>query len=93
MSFFSFRKRYDNIGVGTKSLGLLQRTTLPPGGSYLGPQWNIQRSMKPQSAPGFMILNNAYVLSNSLRPNTRNGMGMPGQYGSAPLAQQKDNSR
>lgn len=85
MGWFTFRKTYDDIGVGTKSMGLLPRTTLPPGGSYLGPQWNIKRSLGPLSAPGFMILNGATV------PNTLRGSGVyiPGQYGSAPLAEQK----
>jgi len=83
-SFFSFRKRYDNIGVGTKDLGLLPRTTLPAGGSYLGPQWNIKRSMAPQSAPGFMILNGA-VMPNTLRGS---GVYVPGQYALTPLVKQ-----
>lgn len=83
MGMFSFLKRYDNIGVGTRDLGLRQFQTLPAGGSYLGPQWNIKHSMKPFSAPGFMILNGATV------PNTLRGSGVyiPGQLGSAPLAQ------
>lgn len=90
MSWFSFKKRYDNVGVGTTDLGLLPFQTLPPGGSYLGPQWNIHRSMKPLSAPGFMILNGATV-PNTLRGN---GIGIAGQYALMPLAQQgQDNSQ
>jgi hypothetical protein len=87
MGFFSFKKTYDNIGVGTKDLGLLQRTTLPAGGSYLGPMWNIKRSMAPVGAPGFMILNGATV------PNTLRGSGVyiPGQYALSPLAQPPSN--
>jgi hypothetical protein len=88
MGLFTFRKTYDNIGVGTKDLGLLPRTTLPLGGSYLGPQWNIKRSMAPQSAPGFMILNGATV-PNTLRSS---GVYIPGQYALSPLAQ-KSNSQ
>lgn len=84
MAWFTFRKRYDNIGVGTKDLGLLPRTTLPPGGSYLGPQWNIKRSFAPLSAPGFMILHGATV-PNTLRSS---GVYVPGQYAMAPLTQQ-----
>ena len=78
MGWFSFTKRYDNIGVGTKDLGLLPRTTVPAGGSYLGPQWNIRRSLAPVSAPGFMILNGAVV------PNTLGGSGI-GIPGTIPL--------
>lgn len=87
MGWFTFKKRFDNIGVGTKDLGLLPRTTPPPGGSYLGPQWNIHRSLAPFSAPGFLVLNGATV------PNTLqgNGIGIPGQYALSPLAQQNNN--
>jgi hypothetical protein len=85
MGWFSFTKRYDNIGVGTTDLGLRPFQTLPPGGSYLGPQWNIKRSMAPQSAPGFMILNGA-VVPNTLRGN---GLGLAGTYMLMPLAQQQ----
>ena len=84
MGWFSFKKRYDNIGVGTKDLGLLPRTTPPPGGSYLGPQWNIHRSLAPIGAPGFMILNGA-VVPNTLRSS---GIGIPGQFALSPLASQ-----
>lgn len=84
MGMFSFFKRYDNIGVGTTDLGLRQFQTLPAGGSYLGPQWNVKRSMAPFSAPGVMILNRV-VMPNSLRGN---GLGIPGQYALSPLAQQ-----
>ena len=87
MAWFNFKKRYDNIGVGTKDLGLLPFQTLPPGGSYLGPQWNIRRSMAPIGAPGFMILNGA-VVPNTLRGN---GLGIAGQYALMPLAQQSNN--
>lgn len=85
MGWFTFRKRYDNVGVGVRDQGLLRRTTLPPGGSYLGPQWNIRRSMAPISAPGLMILNGA-VVPTSLRGN---GLLIPGQYAMTPLASQK----
>lgn len=85
MGFFSFRKNADNLGVGTKNMGLLPRTTLPAGGSYLGPQWNVKRSMAPLGAPGFVILNGA-VVPNSLRGN---GLGIPGQYALTPLAKTK----
>lgn len=84
-SFFNFRKRYDNIGVGTKDLGLLPRTTPPPGGSYLGPQWNIKRSLAPLSAPGLMLAGKTLVMPNSLRAG---GVYIPGQYALSPLAQQ-----
>jgi hypothetical protein len=84
MGFFSFIKTFDNIGVGTKDLGLLPRTTLPAGGSYLGPQWNVRRSMAPIGAPGFMILNGA-VVPNTLRAS---GVYIPGQFALSPLAQQ-----
>ena len=85
MSWFNFRKQYNNIGVGTSDLGLEQFQTIPAGGSYLGPQWNIKRSMAPLSAPGLMILNGA-VVPNTLRGN---GIGIAGQYALMPLAQQK----
>lgn len=88
MGWFTFKKRYDNIGVGTKDLGLLPRTTLPAGGSYLGPQWNIKRSLAPIGAPGFMILNGATV-PNTLRSG---GLFIPGQYALSPLAQQSKGS-
>jgi hypothetical protein len=84
MGFFSFRKTFDNIGVGTKDLGLLPRTTPPPGGSYLGPQWNVKRSMKPFSNPGVMLMGKTLVMPNSLRGN---GMAIPGQFAMTPLAQ------
>lgn len=87
MAWFNFRKRYDNIGVGTKDLGLLPFQTLPAGGSYLGPQWNIRRSMAPLQLPGFMILNGATV-PNTLRGN---GVYIPGQYALYPLAQPPSN--
>jgi hypothetical protein len=83
MAWFSFKKTYDNIGVGTRDLAVLPRTTVPAGGSYLGPQWNIKRSMAPLGAPGFMILNGA-VVPNTLRGN---GLFIPGQYALMPLAQ------
>jgi hypothetical protein len=83
MAWFHFRKSYDNLGVGTRDLGLLPRTTPPPGGSYLGPQWNIHRSLAPLSAPGFMILNGA-VVPNTLRGS---GIGIAGQYALTPLGQ------
>lgn len=88
MGFFSFLKKYDNVGVGTKDLGLLPRTTLPAGGSYLGPQWNIKRSMMPQSAPGVMLAGKTLVLPNTLRAN---GVYIPGQYALTPLAQNNSN--
>lgn len=84
MGFFSFFKRYDNIGVGTADLGLRQFQTLPAGGSYLGPMWNVKRSMAPFSAPGVMVLNQI-VMPNTLRGN---GMAIPGQYALQGLAQQ-----
>jgi hypothetical protein len=84
MGFFSFKKTFDNIGVGTKDLGLLPRTTFPAGGSYIGPQGNVKRSMAPIAAPGFMILNGATV-PNTLRGN---GLFLAGQYALMPLAQQ-----
>lgn len=88
MGMFSFVKRFNNLGVGTRDLGLRQFQTLPPGGSYLGPQWNIKRSMAPISGPGFMILNGAVVPV----PLTGNGMGISGQYAMQALAtQQKSN--
>lgn len=83
MGWFTFKKRYDNLGVGPRDYGVLPRTTLPAGGSYLGPQWNIKRSMAPFSAPGFMMLNGAVVPSNTLQ----NGFGVQGQYALMPLAQ------
>jgi hypothetical protein len=85
MGWFTFKKRYDNIGIGTRDLGLLPRTTVPAGGSYLGPQWNVKRSLAPLNAPGFMILNGA-VMPNTLRGS---GLFIPGQYALSPLAQQK----
>lgn len=85
MGWFSFRKTFDNIGVGTKDLGLLPRTTLPAGGSYLGPQWNIKRSMQPFSAPGLMLAGKTLVMPNTLRGS---GVYIPGQYNLTPLAQQ-----
>lgn len=84
MGWFSFKKTYDNLGVGTKDLGLLPRTTPPPGGSYLGPQWNIHRSMKPITGAGFMILNGAVLPTSALG----NGLFIPGQYALTPLAAQ-----
>jgi len=85
MGFFSFRKTYNNIGVGTKDLGLLPRTTVPAGGSYLGPQWNVKRSMAPFSAPGLMLNGKTLVMPNSLRGS---GLYIPGQYALSPLAKQ-----
>lgn len=84
MGWFTFRKTYDNIGVGTKDLGLLPRTTLPLGGSYLGPQWNIRRSMAPLSSPGIMLNGKTVVMPNTLRSS---GLFIPGQYALTPLAQ------
>jgi hypothetical protein len=86
MGIFSFLKRYDNIGVGTKDLGFRQFQTFPAGGSYLGPQWNIRRSMQPFSAPGLMLNGKTLVMPNTLRGN---GIGIPGQYALTPLTQQK----
>jgi len=84
MGWFSFKKTYDNIGVGTKDLGLLPRTTYPAGGSYLGPQWNVRRSMKPFSAPGVMLAGKTLVMPNTLRGS---GVGIPGQFALTPLGQ------
>lgn len=85
-SFFSFTKRTADLGVGTGDLGFQQFQTLPPGGSYLGGtgprDWNIQRSLGPLNAPGFMILNGAAV-PVTLRGS---GLGLSGQYVLQPLA-------
>jgi hypothetical protein len=84
MSLYSFVKRFTDLGVGTRDLGFRQFQTLPAGGSYLGPQWNIRRSLAPLNAPGFMILNGA-VVPNTLQAN---GLGIAGQYVLQGLAQQ-----
>jgi hypothetical protein len=91
MSFFSFLKRYDNVGVGTKDLGLRRRTTIPVQSVYLGGtgrrEWNIRRSLGPVNAPGFMILNSAYVPV----PITGDfGLGIAGQFVMQTLAQVKN---
>lgn len=84
---FSFLKRYTDLGVGTRDFGLRQFQTLPAGGSYLGPQWNVKRSMAPISAPGLMILNGAVVpVSLSV-----NGQPLSGQFAMQSLAKQKSN--
>lgn len=84
MGWFKFRKSpIADAGVGVADMAFQPFQTLPAGGSYLGPQWNVRRSMAPFSAPGFMILNGA-VVPNSLRGN---GLAIPGQYALSPLAQ------
>jgi hypothetical protein len=89
MSFFSFLKRYSDVGVGTRDLGLQRRTTIPVDSIYLGNtgprQWNIKRSLGPVNQPGFMILNGAVVGV----PITGNyGLGIAGQFVMQTLAQQ-----
>lgn len=87
MGWFSFRKSpVADAGVGVGDMALLPFQTLPPGGSYLGPQWNIRRSMAPLSAPGFMILNGA-VVPNTLRGN---GLAIQGQYALTQLVSQNN---
>lgn len=81
MSFFSFVKRYTDLGVGTGSLGLRRQTTIPATVPYMGGtgrrKWNIQRSLGPVNQPGFMITNQQLVpvpLTGSF------GIGLAGQY-------------
>lgn len=89
MSFFSFLKRYNDLGVGTRDLGLRQFQTLPAGGPYLGDtgrrQWNIQRSLGPVNSPAFMIVNQK-VVPVTLRGS---GLGIAGQYVLQQLVEQK----
>lgn len=92
MSFFSFLKRYSDVGVGTRDLGLRRRTTIPANVPYLGNtgprQWNIQRSLGPVNAPGFMIMNGETVPV----PITGDfGLGIAGQYVMQTLVQQVAN--
>lgn len=65
MSFFTFVKRYTDLGVGTRDLGLQRRTTIPAGGSFMGGtgarKWNVQRQLGPLNSPGYMMLNKALV--------------------------------
>lgn len=85
---FSFKKTYDNLGVGTGDLGLLQFQTLPEINVYLGNtgrrQWNIRRSLAPISAPGYMMLNQGLV-PVPLTGST-GGLGVPGQIVGQTLA-------
>ena len=85
--FFSFKKTYDNIGVGTGDLGLRQFQTLPAYDVYLGNtgrrQWNIKRSLAPISSPGYLMLNHAVV---PVALTGMSGLGVPGQLVGQSLA-------
>lgn len=87
---FHFLKRYTDLGVGTRDLGLRQFQTLPPDVPYLGHtgrrQWNIKRSFGPVNSPGFMILNQK-VVPVTLRGS---GLGIAGQYVMQTLVEQKE---
>jgi hypothetical protein len=86
---FTFLKRYTDLGVGAMADGLLRPQTLPPNTPYLGNtgrrQWNVQRSMKPISAPGFMMVNQQVIPVPIT--GTTGGYAIPGQLISQPLAQ------
>jgi len=75
-SFFSFLKSTDNIGVGTGDLGYRRSTTIPVDSTYLGPQWNIKRSLGPLNNPGYMKLAQELV-PVGIRGS---GLGISGQY-------------
>ena len=75
-SFFSFLKATDNVGVGTRDLGYRRSTSIPIDSTYLGPQWNIKRSIGPVNNPGYMKLAQQ-VVPVSVRGS---GIGISGQY-------------
>jgi hypothetical protein len=79
--FYSFLKRFSDLGVGTRDLAFRRQTTIPANSNYLGNtgrrEWNIRRSLGPLNQPGFMILNGAAVPV----PLTGNyGLGVAGQF-------------
>lgn len=88
MSWFKFKKSpVAGGGTGVSDMAFMPFQTLPSRSPYLGPQWNVKRSMQPFSAPGVMLLNQL-TMPNTLKGN---GLAIPGQYALSPLAKQKGN--
>lgn len=58
-SFFTFRRSVDNLGVGTRDLGLEQPQHIQPASMY-GPRYNVRRSFGP-TAPGFAVIGQRVV--------------------------------
>ena len=89
MSFYSFIRRYTNLGVGTGDLGFRRPQTIPIDCNYLGPQWNIRRSLGPLSQPGFLQLGKTVPL---IPLTGSSGYAIPGQIVQQPLVKM-DNSK
>lgn len=75
-SFYAFLKGFATLGVGTGNLGFRRSQTIPADVVYLGPQWNVQRSLGPLPGPGYMMLEQR-VVPVSVRGS---GLGIQGQY-------------
>lgn len=88
MSFYSFIKRYTDLGVGTRDLGFRRPQTLPMSGHYVDANF-IRRSLAPINQPGFLMVSKTVPLV----PLTGTaGYAIPGQIVQQPLVKM-DNSK
>ncbi len=94
MDFFNFIKKTNDLGVGTRDLGLLPFQTIPIDSVFLGNtgrrKWNVQRSLGPVNMPGFMIVNQELV---PVPITGGSGLGISGQYVLQSLARVKDDDK